>query len=111
MGNTWMDACVSGYLLALFVSSRGAKVHSWVMYELGMSIIASCKYDNALFFALFGITPSQIAYVFFSLSHTVMWPHHIGNMWNPPAAHAILGLQVDEGGWGQGGSGGFADFS
>lgn len=97
---SWLQTCLSGYLLAIFATSRGEHVHSWVFYELGMAIVASCDYDDDLFFSLFGITPTQISYVLFLLSHLTSWPHHNGNDWNPPAAAALLGAQTAEGGWG-----------
>lgn len=100
MADSWRETCISGYLLAIFISTQGERVHGWMLYELGMSIIATCRYDELDFFDLFGITPVQIAYVFFLLSHTTSFPVHIGNPWNPPAASALLGAQSPEGGLG-----------
>eukprot|EP00927_Polykrikos_kofoidii_P040237 TRINITY_DN34432_c0_g1_i1.p1 TRINITY_DN34432_c0_g1~~TRINITY_DN34432_c0_g1_i1.p1 ORF type:complete len:494 (-),score=50.14 TRINITY_DN34432_c0_g1_i1:47-1483(-) len=98
LSSSWLDTCLSGYLLAIFISTQGERVHGWMLYELGMNIIATCRYDATDFFDLFGITPVQIAYTFFLLSHSTSWPHHIGNPWNPPSASALLGAQAPEGG-------------
>lgn len=66
----WLDTCLSGYLLAMFATTRSTTVQTWRFYEFGLNIIWACQFDDAAFYKLFDITPSQIAYVFFLLGYT-----------------------------------------
>jgi len=59
--------CLSAYLLALFASTRSSVVQTWRFYEYGLGIIRTCAYDDGVFFERFGVTPTQIAYVFYLL--------------------------------------------
>eukprot|EP00929_Paragymnodinium_shiwhaense_P040210 TRINITY_DN21002_c0_g1_i1.p1 TRINITY_DN21002_c0_g1~~TRINITY_DN21002_c0_g1_i1.p1 ORF type:complete len:473 (-),score=65.39 TRINITY_DN21002_c0_g1_i1:26-1444(-) len=96
LSSAWQTQCTSAYLLSLYAASRGSQLHSWVVYEVGFSIIASCKYDEVLFFSVFGVTPTQIAYALFMLSHSTMFPFHLGNPWNPAARAALEPAQAAE---------------
>ncbi|CAJ1406338.1 unnamed protein product [Effrenium voratum] len=68
-----LETCLSGYLLAFFASTRSQSVQPWSFYETGLSIISSCAFDEAQFFAHFRITTAQIAYTFYVLG----LPYHL----------------------------------
>jgi len=70
----WLDTCLPAYLLAMFATSRSTVVQSWRFYEFGLNIIWSCQYDDAMFYRLFDVTPTQIAYVFFLLGYAYDFP-------------------------------------
>eukprot|EP00931_Biecheleriopsis_adriatica_P073789 TRINITY_DN48009_c0_g1_i1.p1 TRINITY_DN48009_c0_g1~~TRINITY_DN48009_c0_g1_i1.p1 ORF type:complete len:438 (-),score=99.03 TRINITY_DN48009_c0_g1_i1:85-1398(-) len=80
----WKETCLTGYMLALFSTTRSKAVQQWSFYQVGLSLINSCLFDEALFFEMFGITPGQIAYTFYLLG----LPYH------KPAA--MLHIQAPE---------------
>lgn len=59
------DTCLSAHLLALFASTKSGTVQTWRFYEFGLEIVETCQFDEGTFWALFGITPAQITYVFY----------------------------------------------
>eukprot|EP00747_Dinoflagellata_sp_TGD_P122482 gnl/TRDRNA2_/TRDRNA2_173639_c0_seq1.p1 gnl/TRDRNA2_/TRDRNA2_173639_c0~~gnl/TRDRNA2_/TRDRNA2_173639_c0_seq1.p1 ORF type:complete len:421 (+),score=44.85 gnl/TRDRNA2_/TRDRNA2_173639_c0_seq1:101-1363(+) len=73
----WLERCMSGYLLAMFMTTKGSVVQSWRYYELGLNIIRTCNFDDGIFFDLFDITPSQISYVFFLLTYSHKLPKRL----------------------------------
>eukprot|EP00927_Polykrikos_kofoidii_P063293 TRINITY_DN58101_c0_g1_i1.p1 TRINITY_DN58101_c0_g1~~TRINITY_DN58101_c0_g1_i1.p1 ORF type:complete len:459 (-),score=56.14 TRINITY_DN58101_c0_g1_i1:39-1415(-) len=60
----WLQTCLPAYVLALLVSTRNRVLQPWRMYRFGLSILFQCNYDEGRFFEQYGVTPSQIVYVF-----------------------------------------------
>lgn len=99
LDEVFINSCTTGILLSIFSIAWAADgLRSWMIYEFGLNIIATCQFDETLFFSIFRVTPSQVAYVLYLLSYSTSWAHHIGNTWNPPAAAALLEIQLPESG-------------
>merc|ERR1719188_1864374 len=60
----WLDTCLPVYLLAMLITTRGATLQPWALYQFGLNMLWSCQYDETHFFKLFGVTPGQVSYVF-----------------------------------------------
>eukprot|EP00439_Symbiodinium_sp_Y106_P006348 s3800_g1.t1 len=71
----WRETCISAWILALFASTRSQAVQPWSFYEIGLSLIMGCAFEEATFFEVYGITPSQVAYNFYVLG----LPYHRPN--------------------------------
>eukprot|EP00435_Cladocopium_sp_Y103_P038065 s1080_g10.t1 len=80
----WKESCLAGFLLALFSTTRSQSVQPWKFYDVGLSLINSCAYDEARFFARYGITTAQVAYNFYILG----LPYHLPD--------PVLHLQASE---------------
>ncbi|CAK9039256.1 unnamed protein product [Durusdinium trenchii] len=70
---TWKETCLAGFLLALFATTRSQSVQPWRFYDVGLSLINSCAFDEATFYARHGITTAQVAYNFYVLG----LPYHL----------------------------------
>lgn len=84
----WADTCVSGYLLALFATTRSAVVQTWRFYDFNLKIVETCGYDEAVFHEMFKITPTQMAYVFYLLVLAFHLPDRVLPLQGPEFRHA-----------------------
>lgn len=72
----WLDTCLSAYALALFTTTRSTQLQSWRFYEFAMNMLSSCRFDDAVFYEHYGVTATQLHYVFFLLSYTTRMQVH-----------------------------------
>lgn len=72
----WLGTCLPGYVLALFATTRSKTLQSWRFYDFGLKILRACQFDDGRFFDHYGVTATQLDYVFFLLSYDVPLPSH-----------------------------------
>lgn len=65
----WLETCLPGYLVAMFASTRSPQIQTMRFYQFALDIIRVCEYDDAMFYQLYSITTTQIAYVFFVIAY------------------------------------------
>eukprot|EP00929_Paragymnodinium_shiwhaense_P098645 TRINITY_DN60130_c0_g1_i1.p1 TRINITY_DN60130_c0_g1~~TRINITY_DN60130_c0_g1_i1.p1 ORF type:complete len:440 (-),score=125.66 TRINITY_DN60130_c0_g1_i1:394-1713(-) len=65
----WFETCLPAFVLAMLATTRGSVLQPWKIYEFGLNILWSARFNEVLFFEDFGVTPSQIAYVFGLVGH------------------------------------------
>lgn len=66
----WLDTCLSAYVLALFATTRSVRLQTWRFYDFALNILWSCQFEDQVFYDYFGVTATQLHYVFFLLSYT-----------------------------------------
>lgn len=72
----WLGTCLPAYVLALFATTRSKTLQSWRFYDFGLKILRACQFDDGPFFHHYGVTATQLDYVFFLLSYDVPLPSH-----------------------------------
>eukprot|EP00929_Paragymnodinium_shiwhaense_P079274 TRINITY_DN41262_c0_g1_i2.p1 TRINITY_DN41262_c0_g1~~TRINITY_DN41262_c0_g1_i2.p1 ORF type:complete len:445 (+),score=71.98 TRINITY_DN41262_c0_g1_i2:125-1459(+) len=65
----WLEMCLPAYLLAMVATTRGKVLQPWRLYEFGMKVLWTCRYEDNEFFRRYGVTPTQIAYTFGLIGH------------------------------------------
>lgn len=95
----WLDTCLSAYVLALWMSSKSTVLQSWRFYDFGLNLLHACRYEDGLFFDLFGVTPSQVMYVFFLLSYATPVAGHRQELQAPEHAAEAASSASDTALW------------